>query len=249
MYKKANQMMALFCLFLGLISASVTYPIHIGQPGYFVVNEPIIAKRPANALVLSDQTSSNPLTPKLFSTQTISHPPLSEFDLSQIISGNARVTHTGEYFAMFWKNQCDRFNRCILEGLDDRRAIIFGSVFLQLFKAAYPGLRNVHINKEEIVELVLMANKKFSVDPSNERHKDFFLKCLKFYYDYYPSPEHAKSFQFIRVGPLYFMRLDSALIMNAAKEYKVTMRHFAISMAATFIIAFMILLGIISNAY
>jgi hypothetical protein len=218
--------------FLGLISSSANYPIHIGKPGYFEVIEPLIAKRPANAQVLAAQASLNSFMPKLFPTRKNSES-VSQYELSEIISGYGRVTLAGKEAAMFWKAQCDHFNRCILEGLNDRRAIIFGSVFLKLFKAAYPGLRNVKIYKEEIVELVSIAIEKFSVDlsdlldsnsnsnkplfscnhhhhPLNKNHREFLQTCLKFYYDYVPSPD--RDFQFIRPGPE--SKPESTLIVN-----------------------------------
>ncbi len=233
----------------GLLSASTNYPINIGQPGYFVVNKALIAEKPPNALPIPAQKSSLSIVSKMFSTKTISENCFCEFQLSELMSGNGHVTHAGEAVVVLLKTQCDRFNRCILEGLDYRRAIIFGSVFLRLFKAAYPGLRNVHIYKEEIVELVSMAIEKFSVDPSNERHQEFLKKCLKFYLpDYVPSLEHAKSFQFIRTGLSYSMKVTLAEVKLVEEKHIIEMKQIAFFLVAVLTFLFSLLLAIIIKA-
>ena len=170
---------------LSYVSGTLIYPVHIKAPGSFIVTGPLIAHTPENATLL-------------VALSAVSHEHnsgLSNASNPGILTD--RMISASEFF----KQRCDLFNPCILEGISDHRRIFaFGSTFLQLFEAAYPGLANVQISKEEIVELVLFACKRFAANPSNELHDEFLRKCLKIYFPgYFRYNQQKSSFQYFHL--------------------------------------------------
>ena len=159
-------LVALLALFFRFSEASTSqYPVDIKEFGGFFVKNPLVTAPPPDAVVFPRQKK---LKLKYLILNGISVLELcsnlvSEHQISELIDGRGSITDGGIALVISFKHHCDSMNPSILEGIEDPvQILVFGAVFLRLFKAAYPGLRDVQMSKEKIAHLVSYAIHKFA---------------------------------------------------------------------------------------
>jgi len=181
--------------FVSLVASSYDYPVHIEELGNVIVTQPIIDSPPEGYEVIKNDTricrldQRNPATrPELAfaSLESIALYFKSRDIVNKILANDREfnLNLTDRTFIQVLKFHADHFNPSIFEDVHEpEQIIIFGTIFLRTFKAAYPGLRNVRITKADIAELALLSTSWFmDIEEANEDLDVFVIRCAEFYH-------------------------------------------------------------------
>ena len=212
------------------------YPMHIHELGDFVVKEPVLVAPPEGAVILSAVPLpfelQRPKSISIYSQPALSYAPLEAIStylmertvpkMIEFLEKSPRkafeFSSIERHFIALLKYQTDHFNPSILDGITKpERIVAFGSVFLRIFKAAFPGLFRVKLDREEIASLAMMASGWF-MDFSEENNDDkdiLLLKCLRIYFPESRNGFNLSLHDFYRTNlPVAF---EAALQLNLKK--------------------------------